>query len=51
MKLDNLRLASQHNNPPQRIGTWNAEVNDHMIRVNEVLGFRVAGKAFNWQKR
>ncbi len=50
VKLANLKLISGHASRPERICTWNAESNDHMIRVNEDIGFEIAGKAFNWQK-
>lgn len=50
VKLANLKLIDGHASAAKRIFTWNAESNVHMIRVNEELGFEVAGKAFNWQK-
>jgi GNAT superfamily N-acetyltransferase len=50
VKLANLRLITGHASRPTRICTWNAESNDHMIRVNEEIGFQIAGRAFNWQK-
>ncbi len=34
----------------QEITTWNAESNDHMIAVNEQLGYRVMGRALDWQR-
>ena len=34
----------------QTIDTWNAESNDHMIGVNEVLGYRVMGRELQFQK-
>ena len=33
----------------QTIDTWNAESNDHMIAVNELLGYRVLGRALEYQ--
>ena len=50
VKLANLKLITGHAHMPKRICTWNAESNEHMIRVNEEIGFEVAGMAFNWQK-
>jgi GNAT superfamily N-acetyltransferase len=50
VKLANLRLLEAHSSSPSRVSTWNAEVNEHMIRVNEELGFEVSGRALNWQK-
>jgi len=32
------------------ISTWNAESNDHMIGVNEVIGYRVMGRELEFQK-
>ena len=32
------------------IDTWNAESNDHMIAVNEQLGYRVMGRGLEWQR-
>lgn len=32
-----------------RIGTWNAEENEHMLAINTALGFRPAGGAGEWQ--
>lgn len=50
VKLANLKLIDGHTAAPRRICTWNAESNEHMIRLNEELGFEIVGKAFNWQK-
>ncbi len=33
------------------IDTTNAASNDHMIRVNERLGYKVVGQGIGWQKR
>jgi GNAT superfamily N-acetyltransferase len=35
----------------ESIDTWNAESNDHMIGVNERLGYRVLGRALQFQRR
>ena len=34
----------------ETIDTWNAESNDHMIGVNELLGYRIMGRALEFQK-
>ena len=34
----------------ETIDTWNAESNDHMIGVNELLGYRVMGRALEFQR-
>lgn len=33
------------------IDTWNAESNDHMVAVNELLGYRVMGRELQFQRR
>jgi hypothetical protein len=33
-----------------RISTWNAESNDHMIGVNEAMGYQVVGRELEFQK-
>ncbi len=35
----------------RRIVTWNAEVNDHMIAVNELMGFGATARGGELQKR
>ncbi len=34
----------------ETVDTWNAESNDHMIAVNEVLGYRILGREIQFQK-
>ena len=34
----------------ETIDTWNAESNDHMIAVNEALGYRVMGRELQFQR-
>jgi GNAT superfamily N-acetyltransferase len=34
----------------ETIDTWNAESNDHMIGVNELLGYRILGREYEYQK-
>ncbi len=34
----------------ETVDTWNAESNDHMIAVNEVLGYRIMGREIQFQK-
>ena len=31
------------------IDTWNAAVNEHMIAINEAMGFRAVDAWVNWQ--
>ena len=32
------------------IDTWNAESNDHMIGVNDAIGYRIMGRELEFQK-
>jgi GNAT superfamily N-acetyltransferase len=51
VKLHNLRRF-QVAQPGRRVlYTWNAEVNQHMIAVNEALGFRPVGRLGEFQKK
>lgn len=35
----------------ETVDTWNTETNDHMIAVNEQLGYRILGRAVQYQRR
>lgn len=35
----------------ETVDTWNAESNDHMIRVNDELGYRVLGRGLQFQRK
>lgn len=48
-KLENLRYLRDHEPAVRVINTFNAAANDHMITINEQLGFRVADRWTNWQ--
>ncbi|MGH3361637.1 MAG: GNAT family N-acetyltransferase [Nocardioides sp.] len=50
VKADMVRWLAEE---PQlaTIDTWNAESNDHMIGVNELLGYRIMGRALEFQRR
>lgn len=49
VKVENLRLALAHETELRAIDTWNAGVNDHMISINEAMGFRPVDGWQNWQ--
>lgn len=49
VKLENLRYLRSHEPAVRVINTFNAAANDHMISINEQLGFRVADRWTNWQ--
>ncbi|TCB99047.1 GNAT family N-acetyltransferase [Micromonospora zingiberis] len=49
VKIENLRQALAVEPELQAIDTWNAAVNDHMISINEQLGFRARDAWTCWQ--
>ena len=50
VKVATLRLLHQGEVPARRLHTWNAEVNEHMIGINERLGFRPVERVGEFQK-
>ncbi|MET1060133.1 MAG: GNAT family N-acetyltransferase [Nocardioides sp.] len=50
LKADMLDWLAETQPQVATIDTWNAESNDAMIGVNEVLGYRVAGRALRFQR-
>jgi GNAT superfamily N-acetyltransferase len=50
LKLANLRQAREHEPELRVIDTWNAAVNQHMIAINEAIGFRPVDAWVNWQR-
>jgi RimJ/RimL family protein N-acetyltransferase len=48
LKVAMLELLAEREPQIQRILTYNAESNQHMIAVNEALGFRVWGRLRSW---
>ncbi len=51
VKVANVKLLQSLDLGVGRVVTWNAEVNDHMIGINERLGFAVVARAGEFQKR
>jgi GNAT superfamily N-acetyltransferase len=52
VKVANLRaFRAVHPEDRRRIVTWNAEVNTHMIEINERIGFRAAARGGQLQKK
>ncbi len=49
-KLDLLRWMHDVEPALGQIDTWNAESNDHMIAVNETLGYRIVGRELQYQR-
>jgi hypothetical protein len=51
VKVANLRLFQSTPQAATRLRTWNAEVNSHMVGVNERLGFRPVERLGEFQRR
>jgi GNAT superfamily N-acetyltransferase len=51
LKADMVRWLAEEEPQLETIDTWNAESNDHMIFVNELLGYRIMGRALEFQRR
>ncbi|MGM7777556.1 GNAT family N-acetyltransferase [Arthrobacter sp. KNU-44] len=51
VKLANLRRLQAEYPAVQRVMTFNAEENEHMLSINVQLGFKPAGYDGEWQKR
>ncbi|MBZ5738884.1 GNAT family N-acetyltransferase [Nocardioides mangrovi] len=50
LKLEVLRWLAEAEPQVREIDTWNAESNDHMVGVNEELGYRVMGRVIDYQR-
>lgn len=50
VKIANLQYAMAGEPALRVVDTWNAAVNDHMISINEALGFRAMDSLVNWQQ-
>ncbi|MET0839614.1 MAG: GNAT family N-acetyltransferase [Marmoricola sp.] len=51
LKADMMRWLAEQEPQIEALDTWNAETNDHMIVVNERLGYRVEGRELAFQRR
>ncbi len=51
LKAELLRWLREVEPQVATIDTWNAESNDHMIGVNELLAYRVQGREWAYQRR
>lgn len=49
MKAANLAFMRRTVDGVRLLNTWNAEVNTHMIAVNEALGFRAMERSVEWE--
>jgi GNAT superfamily N-acetyltransferase len=50
VKIANLQYAMAGEPALRTVDTWNAAVNDHMISINEAIGFRAMDSLVNWQR-
>lgn len=50
VKLENLEFARTLQPELRAIDTWNAAVNQHMISINEEMGYRAVDGGVNWQR-
>jgi GNAT superfamily N-acetyltransferase len=49
IKVANLRLLRREHASAQRIFTWNADSNEHMLAINQAMGFQPVAKWCEWQ--
>ena len=50
LKLEMLRWLAEDEPRLETIDTWNAESNDHMVAINEALGYRPLGRGLTFQR-
>jgi GNAT superfamily N-acetyltransferase/RimJ/RimL family protein N-acetyltransferase len=48
-KIENLRFVLEQEPDLRVIDTWNAAINEHMIAINEAMGFRAVDAFTSWQ--
>ncbi|HEU5129600.1 MAG TPA: GNAT family N-acetyltransferase [Glycomyces sp.] len=51
LKIANQRLLREYRPRMRYVHTWNAEVNDHMIGINEAIGYRALCRDVDVQKK
>ena len=51
VKVANLRTLQQHDPPVRELFTYNAEVNAHMVAINDAVGFVAVERLGEFQKR
>jgi GNAT superfamily N-acetyltransferase len=49
VKLANLEFVRRSRPQVALINTWNAAINDHMVSINEAIGFRAVDRWREWQ--
>lgn len=51
LKAENHKLLRSYRPRMRYVHTWNAEVNQHMIAINEAVGYRAVDRWFAYQKK
>ena len=51
LKIDMLRWLRTAEPQLRVLDTWNFASNDHMVAINELLGYRIVARGFGWQRR
>ena len=51
LKAEMMRWLAEAEQEIEYLDTWNAESNEHMVAVNERLGFRAVGRELAFQRR
>jgi hypothetical protein len=51
LKLEMIRWLAEAEPQVREVSTWNAASNDHMIGVNEALGYRVVARGLEHQRK
>jgi GNAT superfamily N-acetyltransferase len=51
LKIENHRLLRSYRPRMRFVHTWNAEVNAHMIAINEAVGYRAVDRWIGYQKK
>ena len=49
VKLANLEFLRRSRPRIRMLNTWNAAINDHMVGINEAIGFRPVERWREWQ--
>ncbi|WP_051549367.1 GNAT family N-acetyltransferase [Nocardioides sp. URHA0032] len=50
LKTEMLHWLAEEQPQVETVDTWNAESNDHMISVNQALGYEIIGRGLAWQR-
>lgn len=51
LKIDMLHWLATAEPQLRVLDTWNSASNDHMVAINELLGYRIVARGLGWQRR